>query len=614
MIITRVKIKNFKSIKEIEIPFDKVGNSFTKIFVGINESGKSNVLEALSLFNPPTSKIKSFDDYCNQKMENSLSCDILFSLSLEDSEKDLLQNYINKNCISSEYKIDFSISNITKAVSLFKDASHFTLQYDFDVIVNEEDLYISKQKTAGRDIISVVGESQKTSSCELLTNENFKEYLRDSIEVFFTKNEPSVSFWKPSSEYLLSDANLNEFKKNVELNKPLCNIFKLSGYENETTIKGAVDKISSDRSRSQLVSKLNDSLNEYINKVWSNNIDLIIEITETGRFSLLIRDKGKDNIHDRFSITERSQGAQHFLSLILSLSLETQNHERKNELILIDEPEVHLHPSGIRDLAKELLKIGRDNYVFIATHSPFMVDKNPSHRKRHFIVKKNKKAITELKRIKDSDNLVDDEVLRDAFGIDVYRDLLNPYSILVEGASDKIILQKAFNCIGENNIGVTNGHGSNITTLASKLNYDNLSVIVVLDDDESGQKNKKSILKIGGIYNENNVFTIRDLVGDIIPQGTIEDTLDNEFVKKQFEKFYKETYKENLVDFKLESTQPIIKQITEFLKKNKAFNEWDMDAFKKCLSEEFNPNKSSSDTKNPLLMNLAKKIIKKIKL
>ena len=42
-------------------------------------------------------------------------------------------------------------------------------------------------------------------------------------------------------------------------------------------------------------------------------------------------DKGNDNVHDRFRITDRSQGAQHFLSLILSLSLETNNKERKNE-------------------------------------------------------------------------------------------------------------------------------------------------------------------------------------------------------------------------------------------------------------------------------------------
>ena len=37
MKITNVRIENFKSIKKMEIPFDKVGNSYTKIFVGVNE-------------------------------------------------------------------------------------------------------------------------------------------------------------------------------------------------------------------------------------------------------------------------------------------------------------------------------------------------------------------------------------------------------------------------------------------------------------------------------------------------------------------------------------------------------------------------------------------------
>ena len=50
MIIKKVVIDNFKSIDHIELDFDKVGNSYTKIFVGLNESGKSNILEALSFF------------------------------------------------------------------------------------------------------------------------------------------------------------------------------------------------------------------------------------------------------------------------------------------------------------------------------------------------------------------------------------------------------------------------------------------------------------------------------------------------------------------------------------------------------------------------------------
>ena len=384
----------------------------------------------------------------------------------------------------------------------------------------------------------------------------------------------------------------------------------MSGYEDQKTIAEAIGKVPNPRSRSRLESKLNDTLNDYISKVWDNKIDLIIEITETGNFSLLIKDKGNENKHDRFSITERSQGAQQFLSLILSLSLETKNRERKNELILIDEPEVHLHPSGIRNLAKELLKIGQDNYVFLATHSPFMIDKK--HKERHFIVKKNRKAITELYRIKDSDNIIDDEVLNEAFGINVYRDLLNPHSVLVEGAADKLILQKALALLEREDIGIANGHGSNIDTLASKMNFDNISVLVITDDDKDGRKYKENILKIGGAYNIDTVFTIRDIVGEIIDHGTIEDTLGVQYIESQFLKYYKLSFDEDLGGVTLSEDKPLIMQIASILKDKKKYSNWNMDSFKKQLSEEFTPTKSSLSTKYKLLKALATKIIEKL--
>ena len=493
MIIKKARIENFKSINKIEIPFEKVGNSYTKIFVGINESGKSNILEALSFFEVPEEDVL-FDHFCNQKMEDSKSCDIYYNLDFEDGESDALQNAVNE-VVNADFDIEFSITNIEKNVYLSKDSSTFEASYNYEISLSNPNLYIKSSKVSGKDTISIVDEQHKTDGYVLLDNESFDDHLYDIIAEFFEEHEPYVSVWKPSKEYLLYDANLNTFKDNITSNKPLYNIFKLSGYEDKKAISEAIGKVSNPRSRSRLESKLNDSLNDYIGKVWSNSIDLIIEITETGNFSLLIKDKGNENKHDRFSISERSEGAKQFLSLILSLSIETTNHERKNELILIDEPEVHLHPSGIRDLAKELLKIGRDNYVFLATHSPFMIDK--THKERHYIVKKNKKAITEITKIKDTDNIIDDEVLNEAFGINVYRDLLNPHSILVEGASDKLILQKAFNLLGRKDIGIANGHGSNIDTLASKMNYDNISILVITDDDKEGRKYKENILKIG---------------------------------------------------------------------------------------------------------------------
>lgn len=608
MIIKKTVIDNFKSINRVEIPFDKVGNSFTKIFVGINESGKSNILEALSYFDVPEEKV-SFDTFCNQKNEDSMSCDICFSIDFEEDEEDTLQRIVN-DAITSDYHIEFTLANIVKKVYLSKESSTFEFVYDYDVILNSSNLYVKLLKVSGKESISIVDEQQEENGYEILTPQNFDDYFYDVVSEFLEEHEPYVSVWKPSSEYLLFNANLNVFKDKIGSNKPLYNIFKLSGYEDQKAIAEAIGKVTNPRSRSRLESKLNDTLNDYISKVWDNKIDLIIEITETGNFSLLIKDKGNENKHDRFSITERSQGAQQFLSLILSLSLETKNRERKNELILIDEPEVHLHPSGIRNLAKELLKIGQDNYVFLATHSPFMIDKK--HKERHFIVKKNRKAITELYRIKDSDNIIDDEVLNEAFGINVYRDLLNPHSVLVEGAADKLILQKALALLEREDIGIANGHGSNIDTLASKMNFDNVSVLVITDDDKDGRKYKENILKIGGAYNIDTVFTIRDIVGEIIDHGTIEDTLGVQYIESQFLKYYKLSFDEDLGGVTLSEDKPVIMQIASILKDKKKYSNWNMDSFKKQLSEEFTPTKSSLSTKYKLLKALATKIIEKL--
>ena len=611
MIIKKVEIDNFKSIDHISIDFDKVGGSYTKTFVGVNESGKSNILEALSFFSVPDKEV-SYDDYCNQKFEDREYCDLFFHLEFEE---DITFSEIINDVVAPDADFKFKIKGLIKNVYLGKERESFNYCYVYDIeLLSSKDLYLintestssESSKTTKGHIITDIPETNAV----FLTKDVFIETFRDNIENYIFSNEPNVSFWEPSPEYLLSDVNLNSYKKDINSNKPLKNIFKLSGYNDEKSIVDSINKITNSRNRSRLSSKLNDSLNNYISSIWKNNIDLLIEISDAGTFSLLIKDKGKENEHDRFKISDRSQGAKQFLSLILSLSIETSNKERKNELILIDEPEVHLHPSSIRDLSKELLKIGENNYVIYATHSPFMIDKR--HKERHYIVKKNHKAITEIKKIREDDNIIDDEVLNEAFGINVYRDLLNPHSVLVEGASDKIIIKKALSLLGHSNIGITNGHGTNIDSIASKMNHDGISLLVVTDDDKDGRKYKNNILNIGGIYNTNNVFTIRDLEGSIIDQGTIEDALGVKYVESQFKKYYEFTFNEKISDITLSQDRPLISQIQIILKEKKKYSNWNMDSFKKYLSEEFNPSNASLKTQFKTLHDLAEKIINKL--
>ncbi len=601
MKIKKIEIQNFKSIDTLDFEIEKIGNSYTSIFVGINESGKSNILKALSFLNKPSGEFNYFN-LCNQKNEDAKYVDLYFHLEFE--YHNTYRKKINDK-IDSEKDIIFSISDIIKNVYLSSENKEFEESYEYKIILPKQKLFFSKTS----DPVKISSQNDEDNSLSELTEEEFKKLFETEIAILISTYEPRVSFWTPSPEYLLSEVNLLEYKENTFSNKPLSNIFHLAGIDSSTKIKAKIDKIENPQQRSRLISVLEDSINKYLGEKWKHDIDIIIDISETGMFSLSIKDKGVNNKHDRFSITERSDGAKHFLSLILSLSIEANNNHRTNQLILIDEPEQHLHPSGIRDLSKELLNIGKKNYVFVATHSPFLIDKK--HKTRHHIIKKDNKAITQKINILEHQNLIDDEVLREAFGIEVYSDLLNPHSLIVEGASDKVILQKAFNVLGYSNIGITNGHGSNIDKIATKLNHDNISILVVVDDDNDGKRFKRNILRIEGVYNNENVFTLRDIEGAVVNDGTIEDFLDSDYLQSQFKKAYKETFNEE-TDFEFIADSPVINQISIYLKKKKKFSEWDMDLFKKNISENFKPNKTSLKAKNPLLRNLAKEIIRLI--
>ena len=620
MIIKKAIINNFKSIEHIELDFDKVGDSYTKIFVGLNESGKSNILEALSYYNAPEGNYK-FEELCNQKCVDDITClDITFHLDFEETG-----NY--NDHFKKSFKIHpdfyFELKNVTKKIYLQEGSNSFVSQFSWEIEIPQEKFIINRNiPISYREVreyeidkqVNITAGITDIIEDEILTKENFAQKYNGFIETYIKDHEPKVSIWNSSDKYLITDVDLNGYAKNINSNKTLKNIFNLGGYKSDGKITGAISKIHTSKDRSRLKSKLQSALNENINEIWgNNNIEFEIGIAETGKFSILVKDKGKENENERFTMSDRSLGAKHFLSLILSLSLETKNQERKNELILIDEPEVHLHPSGIRDLSKELLKIGQNNHVFLATHSPFIIDKQ--HKTRHYIVKKNNRAMTEITRIKETDSFTDDEVLNEAFGINVYRDLLNPHSVLVEGASDKTILKKTFKCLGKDDIGIINGHGSNIVNLSSKMDHDGISLLVIVDDDNDGKNHKEKIIKIGGIYSENNVFTIRDLVGDIILNGTIEDTLDPGFVRKSFHEFLKEEKKQ--IQFSLTEGTPIISQIESVLKRKENMSKQDidytMDSFKKYLSEQFNPTKKSLSNKNKLLKELAEKINEKLK-
>ena len=431
------------------------------------------------------------------------------------------------------------------------------------------------------------------------------------------KFENEVSFWKPDEKHLItSTIDLMKFKEDLSENIPLRNIFYLAGYKTEEEIKTKIEEIERNGSQLRRLEKqLTKKSTEYLNSVWKEHmVKVDFRITDQLQCDVKIKDKGEKNDDNFFVMQSRSDGFKQFASLIFTISIEHTTEKIKNRLILIDEPENHLHPSGVRYIRDELIKIGRGNYVFLSTHSNFIIDNKVMQR--NVVIKKDSNNNTFKEMINDYNDIKDDEVLKDAFGINVFVDFLTPNKLLVEGKSDKIILEKCIKKIDPNlNFAITNGTGDNLPAMAGLLNYQEISSLVVVDADKKGEQNKNKIIKIGSIFSKKNVFTIRNIEGNLIENSTIEDTLPREFVVNKFKEIYK-LFFNRTISPTFEENNPIISEIRLFLQKDLSdddkpkINEL-IRKLKIELSNGFDP--TNLEGKTPLLYSLTKKIIEKLK-
>ena len=144
---------------------------------------------------------------------------------------------------------------------------------------------------------------------------------------------------------------------------------------------------------------------------------------------------------------ERSQGCQTFISFLLTIGAEAKHGVIKNTLLLLDEPETHLHPSGVRFMLQELISAARNgNNVVFATHSIFMIDSEKYER--HVIVKKSMEQTDIQPSRKDQIGyFMQEEVLYSALNFDIAGEFgtREKYNFVFEGSGDAVIFEAFYN-------------------------------------------------------------------------------------------------------------------------------------------------------------------------
>jgi putative ATP-dependent endonuclease of OLD family len=196
-----------------------------------------------------------------------------------------------------------------------------------------------------------------------------------------------------------------------------------------------------------------------------------------------------------------------------------QGSLNKGLILLLEEPESHLHPKAIHNLKKVIAEISKSNQVIVTTHSPIIIERL---QVKHNILVQNGKASPAL-------NINE---IRESLGITMSDNLSSARLVLlVEGEEDTILLRswlesssvKIKNALESASLIIDHlGGATNVGYKASLYKNNLCNVIAYVDNDESGRKGiedavKKGILKT----NEYVVSFCRSM-----PNSEVEDLID----------------------------------------------------------------------------------------
>ncbi|TDQ63930.1 AAA ATPase-like protein [Maritalea mobilis] len=358
-------IQNYRCIDRFEFRIDALGDkSATFGLVGVNEAGKTSILKALALKD-------GLSDQSGQK------------LPLQKDFADRLRT------IRVEYFYDISSAEIDELIDtcgLEDSGKRFDKRH------------LSQAKITAFFEYSNPASPKFKLEFPKYPKSDLKMHLEEVLlEKIIVRMHSSV-FWTAEPRFLISNAiNLSEFADNPEgISIPLKNSFLLADIASDDFKREIAAAASDSTELEHLEERLSEAVTKHINTRWPDHPIRITFKINDGMINFHVRDTkvgGKPKTAD-----QRSDGFKQFISFLLTISAQHTNEELTETILLLDEPETHLHPKAQEDLLRELIKISsgeRNNIALFATHSIFMIDRHDLSR--NFKIAKSKEH-TEIGR------------------------------------------------------------------------------------------------------------------------------------------------------------------------------------------------------------------------
>jgi len=343
MRLDRVQIANFRSIKSITINFDPK----CRVLVGINESGKSNILKALSLLNP-TQEVTPDDLRIFPSNEDpSQSAFVRFIFKLEKDERTASYERLrNKVLLEKESEPILEVGGKKLSLAQFVDSrtdglhiidirersrTHnvWRLPDDYKVIGIWKKP--SKKCPSNYQVVKSDGSVAQLRSFSLVHAKAVadvpEEYLesiapedvnflaKTAIAEIVVENLPDCLYWSYSDAHLLpSQIRLDAFAADPDICMPLKHMFALAGITN------ILGEITAAQARSNgirnLLNRVAVCASRHIKSVWKEYRGLTIELSPNGAYI----DASVKDEHNLYDFARRSDGFKRFISFLLMVS------------------------------------------------------------------------------------------------------------------------------------------------------------------------------------------------------------------------------------------------------------------------------------------------------
>ena len=304
-------------------------------------------------------------------------------------------------------------SGKTRVLESIKDYFESHIDIQEIKIINNLQIFFEKEE---KECIDKIGsEKYFYSTLKYFSLNDKKENLNDSSYLVIKKNLlilPKIIYVPTEINFQKIDIAITNLVQKYEfLNIVDTNLIKdIPSYIATKMISAML------KNKNEKVGDVQKKVFNEINEIFENlSIDVKVEdISQDGRnITLFTNSSG-----DEFDINELSSGEKQLF--LRTLAIKMLNPE--NSIILIDEPELSLHPKWQQKIVDVYRKIGENNQIIIATHSPHILG---SVRKENIMLldKDDEGQIV----VRTGDELYDsygqptDRVLKDIMGLETTR-------------------------------------------------------------------------------------------------------------------------------------------------------------------------------------------------